>query len=109
MASSYMKTVYRILKIIDLSRDKEDFNFDQEFNLEKLEIDEKRFEDILETLNENGYIKGIKISRSISGSSTISFSSPRLTLTGMEYLEENTAMKNVYKALKEAKEWIPGL
>ncbi|MDP0506858.1 MAG: YjcQ family protein [Fusobacterium sp. JB019] len=109
MVSNYMKTVYRILKIIDLSRDKEDFNFDKEFDLEKLEIDEKRFEDILETLNENGYIKGIKISRSINGASTISISSPRLTLDGMEYLEENTVMKNVYKALKEAKEWIPGL
>lgn len=109
MASNYMKTVYRILKIIDLSRDKEDFNFDKEFDLEKLEIDEKRLEDILETLNENGYIKGIKILRSVNGPSTISISSPRLTLAGMEYLEENTIMKKVCRGLRETKEWIPGL
>ena len=32
-----------------------------------------------------------------------------LTIQGMLFLEENSAMKTVYRTLKEAKEWIPGL
>ena len=37
------------------------------------------------------------------------FHVPRLTLTGLDYLENNSSMKKAYKILKEAKEWIPGM
>lgn len=30
-----------------------------------------------------------------------------LTVDGMLYLENNSTMKQIYAALKEAKEWIP--
>ena len=33
----------------------------------------------------------------------------RITTKGIEYLEDNSKMKQAYKILKEIKDWIPGM
>ena len=33
----------------------------------------------------------------------------RITTKGIEYLQDNTKMKQAYKFLKEVKSWIPGM
>ena len=102
-------TIFRILKAIDIAYEKNNFNLDETLNLEKLVISERRLILMLEQLKEKNYITGISLNHSISGHIKIGFNNPRLTLDGLDFLENNSSMKKAYKMLKEAKEWIPGL
>ena len=102
-------TIFRILKAIDVAYEENNFNFDETLNLKKLGISERRLILMLEQLKEKNYITGISTIASISGHIHISINNPRLTLDGMDFLENNTAMKKAYKMLKEAKEWFPGM
>lgn len=102
-------TVFQILKAIDVAYENNNFNLEETLNLEKLKISERRRELLLDELKNNGYITGISVVRAVGGYSAISINNPRLTLTGMDFLENNSAMKKAYEFLKEAKGWIPGL
>ena len=102
-------TIFQILKAIDWSYENNDFIYSETLNLEKLNISNQRLELLIEELVDKNYIKGLSVSRSISGHVHISKSKPRLTLDGLNFLEDNTSMKNAYKVLKEVKGWIPGL
>ena len=91
------------------NKNENNFNFDETLNLKKLGISERRLILMLEQLKEKNYITGISTITSISGHIHIGINNPRLTLEGMDFLENNTAMKKAYKMLKEAKEWVPGM
>ena len=73
------------------------------------QISKHRLELFLEELVDKNYIKGLTVRHSINGNPIISIGNPRLTLDGLDFLENNSSMKKAYKFLKEAKEWIPGL
>lgn len=103
------KTIFRILKAIDVAYENNNFNLEKTLNLEKLGISERRLILMLEQLKEKNYITGISTVNSVTGYIHISINNPRLTLDGMDFLENNTAMKKAYKMLKEAKEWVPGM
>ncbi|MGL4934651.1 MAG: YjcQ family protein [Cetobacterium sp.] len=110
--------IFRILKAIDISYENDSFSFKETFNLEKFNISEKRFNAILVDLIKEGYIDGFafeplnpllkKVTLKTKEPSVFVAFSPRLTLKGMTYLEENTTMKKVYNFLKETKSWFPG-
>lgn len=102
-------TVFRILKAIDVSFENKNFTFSETFDLEKLNISEHRLFLHLENLINEGFINGMSIRFGISYDPFTRFHVPRLTLTGLDYLENNSSMKKAYKILKEAKEWIPGM
>lgn len=106
---NYSKAIYRILKTIDIEFEKGTQTSDI-FDLEKLDISYRRLCIILKGLYDDGYIDGVDFIP-ILGSDIPDFKliECHLTISGMIYLEDNTTMKNAYKLLKEAKEWIPGL
>ena len=104
----HTKAIFQILKAIDVAFEKQNFDLKETFNLGKLNISEHRLILILENLVNYGYIDGIKISYSLNNQPLISISYPRLTLSGMDFLENNLSMKKAYRLLKELKEWIPG-
>lgn len=70
----------------------------------------KHYQTSIRIISNLGYIDGIDFIP-ILGSDIPDFKliGCHLTISGMIYLEDNTTMKNAYKLLKEAKEWIPGL
>lgn len=47
--------------------------------------------------------------RDITGATRINASDVRITLKGLEYLQENSMMKKVYNAVKGIKDITPGL
>lgn len=55
-----------------------------------------------------GYIKGVSMKRDITGATRINASDVRITLKGLEYLQENSMMKKVYNAVKGIKDITPG-
>ena len=102
------KAIYLILKSID-------FAFENNlhgdiFDLDKIKISERRLRIILKSLYDSGYIDGIDFMYVMNDDiPDYKLMGCYLTIQGMLFLEENSAMKTVYRTLKEAKEWIPGL
>jgi len=104
-----MKSVYQILKAIDISYENQDFNLEKTLNLEKLKISEHRRRLILENLLNSGYMEGLKFSRCLGGAVGINVSSPRLTLAGMDYLEMDSTMQKIQVELTNPEEIAPEL
>ncbi len=76
---------------------------------EKLGICESYLNNIVIELLENGYIKGITEVRVLGSSPGIKAIDPKITMQGIEFLQENSAMKKAYDFLKSLKEIIPGI
>lgn len=70
-------------------------------------LNQSYLDDICKILEDSGYTKGFSFANTWDGGSIIVSYSAKITPKGFEYLQENAAMKKVYKYLKEAKGWIP--
>ena len=82
--------------------------FDSEhFTAAQFKISESRWVGLLEMLAENKYIDGVKVSRSATGESFLQFSNVRITLGGLEYLQENSFMKKAMATAKGITDLIP--
>lgn len=62
-----------------------------------LGINEAYYVDILREMSENGYVKGIDFPRAV-GMKGVKLSDPKITMAGIEYLQENHMMKMAAKA-----------
>ena len=58
-----------------------------------LGLSEQRWTALMSMLAKEGYVEGISIQKSVDGETAISISNPRITLKGLEYLQENSLMK----------------
>lgn len=103
----YSTVIFRILKTIDTAFEN-GTKGSNIFDLDKIGISDKRLRIILKSLYDDGYIDGIAFIN-ILGDEIPDFKllGCYLTNAGMKYLNDNSTMKKVYAALKEAKEWIP--
>lgn len=104
------EVIYKILRHLDR------FNGDDEINMavisaSALGISEAKLEQILIELQINGYIRGLVYTQNLGDAfpHIVEPIHPRITLKGMEYLEENGMMKKAGKLLKGIKEMTPGL
>lgn len=70
-------------------------------------ISQEQYLNTLEMLKDDGYIKGIQFVIGIDGRIPTNINNYKITSSGLQYLEENSMMKKAYKALKEAREWLP--
>lgn len=100
------KIIYRILRMLEKAMDLEDFDMEQ-ISAENLKISEARWCSLMEMLSDEGYIKGIRISRSIDGQIIVNQSNVRITLKGLEYLNENSFMKKAANLAKGVSDFIP--
>jgi hypothetical protein len=76
---------------------------------ERFGISFARWETLLRMMQEEGYIKGLLYEQTTSDSSphVVMPIRPRITIRGLEYLEENSMMKKVANTLKTIKEIRP--
>lgn len=102
------KIIYRILSYFEAAMDLEKANL-EEISSERLRITEQRWISIIRMLVDEGYIEGLVIHQSADGFISISISYPRITLKGLEYLKDNSMMKQVYRTLKGIKDVTPGI
>ncbi|MGN0243861.1 MAG: YjcQ family protein [Lachnospiraceae bacterium] len=91
--------IYRILKYLEAAMDYEEFDFNR-ISAEALGITEERWCRLMEMLSDDGYVKGIRITRSVDGFVQVSRSDPRITLKGLEYLNENSFMQKASNLAK---------
>lgn len=93
------KTIYKILAAFEKQLDREEF--DQKLlDYKAWKITESRFYRYLQMLTEAGYITGLKIEPSPAGGFYITTTAPQITLKGIEYLAENSAMHKAMEIIK---------
>lgn len=72
------------------------------------ELEKTEFYDIIDACQDEGLIKGANFSRGKGNRILIAFlENTKLTVKGLEYLDEHSAAMKAYKGLKEIREWLP--
>lgn len=99
-------TIYKILKALHDSMDYDEFDIDR-ISPQVLGVSENRRFALLKMLVDSGYIEGITEKISVDGQLIMEIHHPRITLKGLEYLEENSLMKRTGRLLKGIKEVTP--
>lgn len=98
------KEIYKILLALEKAMDMPAFDI----NSLALEVSTERFNRYLEMLQDAGLIKGAELFTSVTGEQHLK--NPRkikITLKGLEYLQENSIMKKMYQAAKGIVDLIP--
>ena len=96
MAVNQLKVVMSILKEIS------------DGNIPKAKdygIEEETFYNILDAMQDDGLVKNIQ---GANKKAVAAFTeNAAITIKGMEYLNDNSALMKTYKGLKEIREWLP--
>lgn len=100
------KAVYKILSALEKAMDLPEFDI-MEVGPEKLSVSAERWCRYIEMMADVGYIKGVSIRRDILGELCVDAKNIRITLKGLEYLQENSVMRKIYNAAKGITEIIP--
>ena len=99
------KAIYKILRELEKNMGNDNFNTNC-ISAEKLNLSFGRWEQLLILMQEEGYIKGLVLTRSLE--SPLKHISepifPQITIKGLEYLAENSFMSKAKEALKMAGE-----
>lgn len=102
------RAVYKILSALEEAMDYPEFDISQ-IDAEVLGVSNERWSRYIEMMADVGYIKGVTIKRDITGATRISGRDIRITLKGLEYLQENSMMRKMYNAAKGIKDVVPAL
>lgn len=81
----------------------------QAISPQRFQVPEGYILDILLDLLEEGYVKGFKVIGTKTGRCILSLEDIAITMKGIEYLQDNSKMKQVYNVLKGIKDVVPGL
>ena len=99
---SDFKIIYRILRVLQAAMDCEEFA-PERLSPDMLGTSQTRLEALLLMLREDGYIAGLHVVQ-YDGMARpkvlLAQSAPRITLKGLEYLEENSLMRKAANALR---------
>lgn len=98
--------IYKILNALEKSMDYDELDADA-IAAERLGITENRRRAILKMLADSGYIEGVNFRFTVDGALSGGMNRPRITLKGLEYLEENSLMKRAYNVAKGIKDILP--
>ncbi|MEG2080438.1 MAG: YjcQ family protein [Oscillospiraceae bacterium] len=100
------KAVYKILRTLEKAMDYSEFSLEQ-ISAEKLGISQERWARYLEMMLDVGYIKGVQIYIDITDEINVDNNGIRITLKGLEYLQENAIMQRLYKTAKGIVDLVP--
>lgn len=100
------KIIYKILSILKSSLDNLKCDIDR-LSPQSLNISIEKRDNIIELLLDKNLIKGVIIKKYQDGDSVLVLNDVKITLDGLEYLEENSIMKKMYKLAKGIKDVTP--
>ena len=102
------KAVYKILMALEKAMDLPEFDLEANVGPDQMGISRERWLRYLEMMLDVGYIKGPAIYRNTLGELTIrGVVEYQITLKGLEYLQENTTMRKIYKAARGIRDIAP--
>lgn len=93
------KIIYKILKILCTSMEYEEFD-NTWISAEALGVSVSMWESIMKMLVDNDYIEGVIATEEMYSNFGIKLIRPRITLKGLEYLEDNSMMKKAASLAK---------
>lgn len=96
------RAVYKILSSLERAMDYPKFDLLEQVSPEHLKVSEERYNRYLEMLADVGYIKGVPITKNITGETQIDAGEK-----GLGYLQENSIMRKKYHTAKGIEEIIP--
>lgn len=102
------KAVYKILSSLEKAMDYPEFDMTQ-IGYKALGVSKERWSRYVEMMEDVGYIKGVQITSYVNGDTDIDLSNARITLKGLEYLQENSIMQKMYRFAKGIKDITPGM
>ena len=72
------------------------------------DLDLEQWVEIAELIGEEGYAKNVLASRAGIGNKAVfaMYTSAKLTIKGIDFLEQNSAWTKTYKGLKEVRDWV---
>lgn len=100
------KALYKILTALEKAMDLPEFDISQ-INHEALGVSEERWARYIEMMSDVGYIKGVELKRNVLGETIVNVHDMRITLKGLEYLQENSIMQKMYNLAHGIKDLIP--
>lgn len=100
------RAVYKILSALEKAMDFPEFDIMQ-VRSDSLKVSQERWCRYLEMMADAGYIKGVSFRRNITGETIADAQNIRITLKGLEYLQENSIMRKIYNAAKGVVDIIP--
>lgn len=101
------KVIYRILRYLQASMEVDEF--DQEaLSPSRLKVSQVHIDSLLIMMQDAGYITGVRTQQTLSDSRPhiIHPCIPRITIKGLEYLEENSMMHKAGNLIKGISEII---
>lgn len=99
------KVIYRILRELEKNMGNEEFSINS-ISAERLNVSYNRWEQLLILMQDEGYIKGIVVSKNIDEKyrHIVEPIFPEITIKGLEYISSNSFMAKAKEALKMAGE-----
>lgn len=91
------KYIYRILKYLEAALDVAAPDMTP-IKAETLGLSEERWKALMLMLQKEGYIEGLKFKQYIGEESVMQADKVKITLKGLEYLEENSMMRKIKDA-----------
>ena len=101
-----LKAVYRILSALEKAMDFPQFDVEQ-IGPDALGVSRERWSRYIEMMADVGYIKDVEIQRFITGDTSVDARNIRITLKGLEYLQENSIIRKIYKTAKGIVDMVP--
>lgn len=95
------KVIYSILKEIKGNK--------SEPKAEDYGLETAEFGDIVDMMLDENLIKGASVSRGGGGNVAliVFLKDAKITIKGLDYLEDHSAWAKTYKGLKEVRDWLP--
>lgn len=99
------KIIYKILKMLEKAMDYDEPDTSV-ISADSLGISQNRWDAIMVMLQEDGYVEGVHYVKTM-GMKGVKLTNLRITLKGLEYLEENSFMKKAANIAKGITDLIP--
>lgn len=100
------RAVYKILTALEKAMDLPEFDV-MEIGPDALGVSKERWSRYLEMMADVEYIKGVTFRANVLGETVVNAKNIRITLKGLEYLQENSIMRKIYNAAKGVVDIIP--
>ena len=96
-----LTVIYKILKLLEKNMGKEDFDY-KSISADAMKVSYEQWEQLLIMMFDEGFIKGIVVANAVEDKfrHIAEPIRPEITIKGIEYLSENSAMKKAGKALQ---------
>lgn len=86
-----LETAYKILKNLESAKDVDYMG--TLISPEHLNVSDEEWLMVMRNLIEEGYVRGVEISKNVLGETKVDIEEARITLKGAQYLHENSSMQ----------------